>query len=288
MNNWQRLFIILLLLPITAWGEALQFPQLSGRVVDEANILSPTIEQTLSQQLAQHEQQTTNQVVVVTLSSLQGTTIEDYGYQLGRHWGIGQEGKDNGVLLIVAPNDRKVRIEVGYGLEGVLTDALSSVIIQTRILPAFKSGDMEQGVLLGASAILDVLGGDVEAVEAMQKEAQQDTGDLGFGWIFFVAFAVGQFVRTLTRSRLLSGIAGGGLGFFLGSLFAGTAVAIFLAVALFIFSVAFSFSTPHGYRYRGSGGSSSHWGGGGSGWGGGGGFSGGGGGFGGGGSSGSW
>lgn len=286
MKPWQRLILIPLMLPLLAWA-SLQFPELTGHVVDEAGIISPTIQQTLTAQLAEHESQTSNQVVVVTLGSLQGTTIEDYGYQLGRHWAIGQEGKDNGVLLIVAPSERKVRIEVGYGLEGTLTDALSSVIIQSRIIPAFKSGDMEQGVVLGTAAILDVLAGDTVAVEAMQAEARQDTGDLGFGWIFFVAFAVGQLVRSLTRSRLLSGIVGGGLGYFLGSLFATVAIGIFLAVALFIFSTVFSFTSGSHSRYRSggyySGGSS-----GGSWGGGGGGFSGGGGGFGGGGSSGSW
>jgi uncharacterized protein len=136
-----------------------KFPALTGRVVDDAGLISPAARERLSDMLAQHEKQTTNQVVVVTLPSLQGYPIEDFGYQLGRQWGIGQKGKDNGVLLLVAPKERKVRIEVGYGLEGVLTDALSHDIIQTRILPAFRSGDYEQGIVRGTEAILSVLGG---------------------------------------------------------------------------------------------------------------------------------
>ncbi len=95
-----------------------QFPELTGRVVDNAGLLDPTEEQALADKLATEEQQSSNQVVVVTVPDLQGYPIEEYGYQLGREWGIGQEGKDNGVLLIVAPNERRLRIEVGYGLEG--------------------------------------------------------------------------------------------------------------------------------------------------------------------------
>ena len=90
-----------------------------------------------------------NQIVVVTLESLQGLPIEDYGYQLGRHWGIGQKGKDNGALLIVAPEEREVRIEVGYGPEGELTDAQSRTIIETRILPRFRRGDFAAGIKAG-------------------------------------------------------------------------------------------------------------------------------------------
>lgn len=135
------------------------FPTLTGRVVDDAGLISPAARERLIDMLAKHEEQTTNQVVVVTLPSLQGYPIEDFGYQLGRHWGIGQKAKDNGVLLLIAPNERKVRIEVGYGLEGVLTDAVSHDIIQTRILPAFHSGNYEQGIVDGTEAILAALGG---------------------------------------------------------------------------------------------------------------------------------
>ena len=125
-----RLFSLLILLLASPLWAAPEFPELTGRVVDNANLMTAAQRQSLSQALASAEQNTSNQVVVVTLADLQGYEIADYGYQLGRHWGIGSKESDNGVLLIVAPNDRKVRIEVGYGLEGVLTDALSSVIIQ--------------------------------------------------------------------------------------------------------------------------------------------------------------
>ena len=97
--------------------------------------------------------------MVATLESLQGLPIEDYGYQLGREWGIGQAGKDNGALLIVAPEEREVRIEVGYGLEGELTDALSRTIIETSILPRFRQGDFAAGIKAGVAAMIETLGG---------------------------------------------------------------------------------------------------------------------------------
>ena len=106
--------------------------------------------------------------------SLQGYSIEDYGYQLGRAWGIGQKGKDNGVLLIVAPNDRKVRIEVGRGLEPMLTDALSSIIIEHAIVPEFRAGDFAAGIKAGVRDIKDVLLGDAEAVKERAQGARRD------------------------------------------------------------------------------------------------------------------
>src|SRR5579864_3107443 len=130
-GRWRKYtFLYLLLLLSLLSGAVLadepKFPPLTDRVVDDAGILSDSTRGALTDMLAQHERETSNQVVVVTLKGLQGYTIEDFGYQLGRKWGIGQKEKNNGVLLIVAPREHKVRIEVGYGLEGTLTDAASS------------------------------------------------------------------------------------------------------------------------------------------------------------------
>jgi uncharacterized protein len=141
----------------TAAAAAPTFPALTGRVVDGANILSSQTRASLDTKLEALESKTSRQLVVVTVPSLQGYEIEDYGYQLGRVWGIGEKGRDNGVLLIVAPNERRVRIEVGYGLEGVLTDALSNVILQTQVLPKFRTGDFEGGVVAGADALIEQL-----------------------------------------------------------------------------------------------------------------------------------
>ncbi|MEA2971003.1 MAG: uncharacterized protein QOE78_4264, partial [Alphaproteobacteria bacterium] len=130
------LLALLLLVPALA----LDFPVLTGRVVDDAGILDAGTRAALTQKLDEFEAKTSDQLVVVTLKSLQGTSVEDFGVQLGRHWQIGQKGKNNGVLLIVAPNERKVRIEVGYGLEGALTDAVSRLIIENAITPRFRAG----------------------------------------------------------------------------------------------------------------------------------------------------
>jgi uncharacterized protein len=134
-----------------------KFPALTGRVVDDAHMLSPATVQKLDGELANLEAQTGHQLVVATVPDLQGHEIEDYGYQLGRAWQLGKKGVNDGAILLVAPNEHKVRIEVGYGLEPVLTDALTSVILTTKVLPQFKQGHMEQGVIDGAGALIDQL-----------------------------------------------------------------------------------------------------------------------------------
>src|SRR5690349_13007911 len=134
-------------------------PTLTGRVVDQAGILDRATIDAITQQTAGYEAATGKQLVVVTLPSLKGYPIEDWGLALGRGWGIGQKGKNNGVLLIVAPNDRELRIEVGYGLEGDLPDATANTIIQSEIIPHFKRSDMKGGVRAGVTAILAALGG---------------------------------------------------------------------------------------------------------------------------------
>lgn len=149
------------------------FPPLTGRVVDDAHVLTPATVADLTGKLAALEQKTGDQLVVVTLPSLQGYAIEDYGYQLGRAWGIGQKGKDNGVLFIVVPSEHQVRIEVGYGLEPMLTDALSSVILQEKVLPKFRAGDIDGGVHDGADAVIDQLELDPASAAANIQAAQQ-------------------------------------------------------------------------------------------------------------------
>jgi len=153
-----------------------QFPALTGRVVDDAHILTPATIQSLDQMLADYERGASNQIVVVTILSLQGNSIEDYGYLLGRTWQIGQKDKNNGALLIVAPHERKVRIEVGYGLEPVLTDAASSEIVNGIILPAFRSGHMEQGIVDGVRAIIDLLGGKSPSAIQDSRQVEQLSG----------------------------------------------------------------------------------------------------------------
>ncbi len=201
--------LVPLAVALVVWAAAglaaaeLAFPKLTGRVVDEAGLLTAAERESLTEMLAAHERATTNQMVVVTLKSLQGTPIEDYGFRLGRHWGIGQKGEDNGALLIVAPNERQVRIEVGYGLEGELTDAASRLIIETIIVPAFKAGRFGPGIVAGTGAILKVLGGEKLEVPAKRREAERETGGLPLLPMLFI----GLFWFLAMRSR--SGQRGG-------------------------------------------------------------------------------
>ncbi|MEW5962644.1 MAG: TPM domain-containing protein [Pseudomonadota bacterium] len=168
----------LLLLAVGAVGARAQpkFPALTGRIVDTANLLPADVRARLATELAELEGKSTDQLVVVTVPSLQGYAIEDYGYQLGRAWGIGQKGKDNGVILLVAPGERKVRIEVGRGLEPTLTDIMSKLIVENAILPAFRRGDFAGGISAGVRDIKDVLLGDAEAVKERARGAGKGPG----------------------------------------------------------------------------------------------------------------
>jgi len=138
---------------------AADVPYLTGRVVDNAEILSPAARGRLAAQLAAHEEATTDQVVVLTLGSLDGESIEGFATRVFDAWKLGQKGKDNGVLVIVAPGERRMRIEVGYGLEGTLTDAQAARIIRDRMTPRFKASDYEGGIAAGVDAILAALEG---------------------------------------------------------------------------------------------------------------------------------
>ena len=161
------------------------FPELTGRVVDDANLLTYPDKVAITADLKALEDKSTDQLVVVTLPSLQGYAIEEFGVQLGRKWGIGTDKLNNGVLLIVAPNERKVRIEVGTGLEGTLTDALSRVVIENSILPRFREGDFAGGIKDGVRDIALVLTGDAAEVEARAR-ARQEADDPVFPWLIAI------------------------------------------------------------------------------------------------------
>jgi len=171
-------------------AQALDLPALSGRVVDQAGVLDQATRAALSQKLADLEAKTTDQVVVVTLRSLQGTSIEDFGVELGRAWQIGQKDKNNGVLLIVAPNERKVRIEVGYGLEGTLTDAVSRLIIANAIAPRFREKDFAGGITRGVDDIISVLTGDAEEWKALAAQRPDETPAWSSVLMFILLVAV--------------------------------------------------------------------------------------------------
>ncbi|MGY6552212.1 MAG: TPM domain-containing protein [Erythrobacter sp.] len=193
-------FVALLAAPLAAQP---QFPELTGRVVDEAGIIPAELEARLTAELAALEAQSQRQLVIATIPDLQGYDISDYGYQLGRAWGIGDQGRNDGALLLVAPNDRRVRIEVGYGLEGYLTDALSALIIQNQILPRFRNGDFPGGIEAGAAALIEQLQlPPEEAAAVVAAASQRRSSDGGFpvGVLIWLAFAFFFFVLPIMRA----------------------------------------------------------------------------------------
>lgn len=164
----------------------MDFPNLSGRVVDEVNLLSPSFKAKLENILQEEEAKTSNQIVVVILKSLNGYDIADYSYQLGRYWKIGQEDKNNGVLLVIAQEDRKLRIEVGYGLEGALTDKISHEIIEYTLKPNFRANNYEAGISKAVGEIIEATKG--EYVNKMSSNDSEDINDFSPFVFFFVIF----------------------------------------------------------------------------------------------------
>ncbi len=262
---------------------ALDVPRLTGRVNDNAGMLSKEAISRLDAALADFQRTDSTQLVVLTIPSLQGEPLEDYAIKVAQAWGIGQKGKDNGVLLLVSKGDRKVRIEVGYGLEGRLTDALTGRIIDHAIVPAFKAGRFDAGIEAGVAAIIEGARGEYQAAPGGGNASGHD--DNAFFGLFILAIILSALLSglpALARASLL-GVAlplGGALFgqtlAMLGLLCLGGAV--LGLVGPFLFSGGSGRRGGGGFYIGGGGGSS----------GGGGGFSGGGGSFGGGGSSGSW
>ena len=214
---------LLLILGSPAYAQT--FPQLTGRVVDDAHLLTAEQVQDLTSKSAALEASKGAQLVVATVPSLQGYPIEDYGYRLGRAWGIGQKGKDNGVILLVAPSEHKVRIEVGYGLTPYITDILSGRIIRDSITPKFKQGDMAGGIEAGVNDILGQLSKSpedakaiAEAAAAAEKNApHQGGGGFPVGGILWVLF-IGFFFILPAFRRRNGRRYGGGVGSTVGNI----------------------------------------------------------------------
>ena len=258
---------LLVIVPCRAFS--LEVPQLKARVNDYAGILSPAMTQ-----------------------KLEGDVIEDFSIRVAEKWKIGQKGKDNGIILLIARDDRKVRIEVGRGLEGKVTDLVSGRIIRNSIIPYFKSGDYDNGVWAGTADIINVVKGEYVATDADAGKNEKGFGFKPDIFILIIIFAgpiIGLVAFLSRKSKILGGIAGGGVASavaylgFLGISLIG--LGIFGVVGFLIGVLLGSMKGSGGSSWGGYSGSS--FGGGGFG-GGGGGFSGGGGSFGGGGSSGSW
>jgi uncharacterized protein len=200
----------LALIALAAPVAAQTFPPLTGRVVDQADLLRPEQELDLASKSAALEAQTGRQFVVATVNNIEGRNIEDYGYRLGRHWKIGDEKRDDGVLLLVAPKEKKVRIETGYGARVFLTDALSSVIIRESILPRFKAGDMGGGITAGADQIIKLMSlspqeAQRQAAEAGKREAARDSSGAGLipvvFWLMIIVFVLLSMFRRAAGRR---------------------------------------------------------------------------------------
>ncbi len=177
--RWAARLITVIVLGLASLGavsavsaDPLKFPDLTGPVVDDAHLLSPAQVQDITAKSQALEEKTGRQLVIATVPSLQGQPIDDFGYQLGRAWGIGQKGQNNGVVFLIAPTEHKVRIEVGYGLEPILTDALTSVILHQKVLPQFKAGDFGQGIVDGTDALVEQLGLDDQTAHARVADAE--------------------------------------------------------------------------------------------------------------------
>ncbi|MDT3418952.1 uncharacterized protein QF008_000683 [Pseudomonas protegens] len=193
--------------PTTATAAPIErlFPKLTGLVVDTAQLLTPSAQVYLAQMLERLEQTTTDQVVVATVPSLGGHSIEEFGLQLGRHWGIGRKDKNNGVLLLVAKDDRKVRIEVGYGLEGRLNDMVAHFIIDGSIIPYFKDDLYSSGIIAGATSIVSVLSSTDRPMLVYRSVEKSWYQDIEWMWwferLFYLVFVGVPLFGFLTQWR---------------------------------------------------------------------------------------
>jgi uncharacterized protein len=200
-----------------ACGAALaaDVPYLTGRVVDNAEIVSAEAERRITARLKEHEARTTNQIAVLTVPTLDGESVEEFAVKVFEGWKLGQKGKDNGVLVVVAARERRMRIEVGYGLEGTLTDAHASRIIRDAMTPRFRSGDFDGGVEAGVAAIIARLTGDESAAAPAPSEPQSFFDSGAADLPLHERILIGVFVLSIIGLFTVIGIATPGVGWFL-------------------------------------------------------------------------
>jgi len=217
MKMIRRFSLIILILLTGSLFVGTDVPYLSGRVNDYAQILSSSTRQSLTALLKAHEDQTTNQIAILTIPTLEGEPIEDYAIRVFDEWKLGQKGKDNGILIIVAPEDRRLRIEVGYGLEPVLTDGTAGQIIQNIMTPKFKKGDFDGGVTDGAKAVMAVVeGSDLsEMIPELNPLDKVESAFDGPEMPLKERILIGAFIFTIIGIFTLTGITTPGVGWFL-------------------------------------------------------------------------
>ncbi|MCO1333906.1 TPM domain-containing protein [Microbulbifer sp. OS29] len=219
--NRSSLAMLSLIALLCTWGGSaeVQFPPLSGPVVDQAKLLKADERYQLTELIQKYERDSGHQLVVATLAELQGITIEEYANQLARQWKLGKKDKDNGVLFVIAPNEKKIRIEVGYGLEGALTDALAANIIQTKVLPEFRNGNFSGGINAGVNSIIAATKKEYVAEPVETKQEQRISLLIGIALLLFMLHLFGSAVlgspvngRIYKRGRYGGYYGGGGFG----------------------------------------------------------------------------
>lgn len=238
--------MLLLCAAVSAQGT---LPKPAGRITDLANVIDAGVEAELDQRLDQLEQKTSHEIAVVTVTSLGGTTVEDYAVRLFKEWGIGQANKDNGVLVLVAPNEREMRIEVGYGLEGILPDGLAGEIVNGTFVPRFRNNDYSGGIRDGVLRVADIV--EKEQVLTPEELARfnQSSGDDFPEWAIIPFFGIfvtigfgmmGIGLRTKTGFPLLFGSLFGGMPMLMSLAFIGTlALLTLLPWAIFMFVMGY-------------------------------------------------
>jgi uncharacterized protein len=291
MRDWASrlagLLVLLLAVLTSAWGQDfVPVPALKARVTDLAHTLTPDQSAQLEQKLAAFEARKGSQIAVLIVPTTKPEEIEQYSIRVAEQWKVGRKGVDDGAILLVAKDDRALRIEVGYGLEGALPDVTAKRIVSDIIVPHFKTGDFYGGIDAGVDAMIKVVDGEqLPAPPAAQRPFDKiDGGKLHSLFIigFILVFVVGGILRSALGRLPAAGVMGGILGVIAWFIASSLIAAVVVAIIAFVFTLAGGSS--------GRGGLGGGWGGGGwsGGSGGGGGFSGGGGGFGGGGASGRW
>lgn len=210
------LLLAILSLPAAGQAQRADVPYLTGRVVDNAEILKSDTRRRLAEQLRAHEQKTGNQIAVLSVPTLHGESVEEYAVRVFEQWKLGQKGKDNGVLVVVVPQDRRMRIEVGYGLEGTLTDLAASRIIRDVMTPRFRAGDYDGGVAQGISAIIAQLQGEaVMSGPAAPQQAQNSEFIKAPNMALHEKVLFGAFIFGIIGLFTFIGIMTPGFGWFL-------------------------------------------------------------------------
>ncbi len=200
-------------------ASAVEIPVLNSRVNDYAKMLSPATVQQLENMLATLEQEESTQIAVLTVTSLNGANLEGFSMKVVESWGIGQKGLDNGALLLIAKNDRKIRIEVGYGLEGSLTDLTAGRIIDNIITPQFRNGNFNQGIVAGVSAMISAVHGEFN-VQDYSSSKDKDSGKLS-GFFLFLGVMLLNLGNVFYKHRVVASLIGGIIAPLIGWLFWG-------------------------------------------------------------------